>query len=167
MVPTDADGVIFVVSMTGYCQAVPISPAERSYWELSEREVIPNQMLESIRLFKDIAKMNKFRTVPILLLLNKFDLLAQQMRTDPIADYFPEYSGDSYPLTACRFFAAKFRELDSRPKGNLKVVIASAVDPKDLNCTIGELIPEVFEEEPSVIPDEEGELGRMGKDEER
>ena len=161
----NADGVIFVVSMIGYCQAVPMSPAEHPDWELLGEKVLPNQMLQSMRLFEDITKIYKFRTVPILLLLNKLDLLAQKMRTDPIADYFPEYSGDSDPLAACRFFAAEFLHLDSRPEGNLKVVVASAVDPYDLNCTIGELMPELFVEEFVVLPYEEGEEGRLGKDE--
>ena len=162
----NADGVIFVISLTGYCQTVPTSRAEQSHRELSGREVLPDQMLESMRLFKDITKIDEFRTVPILLLLNKLDSLAQRMRTDPIENRFPEYLGSSDPLAACHFFASKFLDLDRRPKGNLRVVIASAVDPHDLNCTIGELMPEVFKEEPAAIPNEEGEEGRMGRDEE-
>ena len=151
----DAGSVIFVVSMTGYCEAVPESllwPGTVAYSRPSDEKVSANQMQESLMLFKSITRLYEFRTVPILLLLNKLDLLGQRMRNNPIADYFPEYSGDSDPLAACRFFAAKFLELDNRPQGDLKVVVASAVDKYDFNCTIDELIPELFEGEMAVIP---------------
>ena len=119
--------------------------------------VSQTQMLDSLDLFERTIQLDELKFSPIVLLLNQIDLLAQLMRDDPIEHYFPEYSGDSDPLAACRFFAAKFLDLDSRPEGNLRVVIASAVDPYDLNCTIGELIPEVFKEEPAIIPAKEEE----------
>ena len=72
-------------------------------------------MQGSLMLFESVTKLDGFSTVPILLLFNKFDLLEQRMWKDPIVDYYPEYSGDSDPLTACRFFAAKYSELDCRP----------------------------------------------------
>ena len=122
-------------------------------------------MLDSLDLFERMIQLDGFKFSPIVVLLNKLDLLAQRMESDPIADYFPEYSGDSHPLAACRFFAAKFLELDSRLAGNLRIVIASAVDPYDLNCTIGELIPELFAEKFVVFPDEEGEECKLGIDE--
>ena len=129
--------------------------------------VSQNQMLDSLDLFERMIQLDGFKCSPIVVLLNKLDLLAQRMESDPIADYFPEYSGDSHPLAACRFFAAKFLELDSRQKGNLRIVIASAVDPYDLNCTIGELMPELFEEEPAPTNQvEEEEEDKVRKDEE-
>ena len=165
-VDKNADSVIFVVSMTGYSQAVPgyVTKNTPSWFR---EPMSQNQMLESLKLFGDITRVPEFRTIPILLLLNKLDLLAQRIWKDPIANYFPGYSGDSDPLAACRFFAAKFLDLDNRPKGNLKVVVASAVDTHDFNCTLDEILPEVFEEGPAADPAEEGEEGNMGKDEEK
>lgn len=64
----------------------------------------------------------EFNTNPIVLLFNKFDLLEQRVKENPIEDYYPEYPEDSDPWAACRFFAAKFSELDRRPHGSLRVL---------------------------------------------
>lgn len=94
-------------------------------------------MLESLTLFKSITKLDCFRDVPIVLLFNKVDLLEQQMRENPIVDHYPEYSGNSDPLAAYHFFAAKFSELDCRPQGNLRILETSAVELDTFGSTIG------------------------------
>lgn len=55
-------------------------------------------------LFESLTKLDGFRTMPTILLLNKVDLLKQRMRKDPIVNHYPEYPEDSDPLTACQVF---------------------------------------------------------------
>lgn len=104
-------------------------------------------------LFESVTKLDGFRTVPIILVLNKFDLLKQRMREDPIVDRFQEYSGDPDPLTACHFFAAKFIEVDCRPYGSLKILVTSAVEPETFKSTVDELWPDLFTHGLPTIPE--------------
>ena len=142
----DVDTIIFVVSLTGYCQTlvenVNAISTNGAYFTLQRRATPPqNRMQESLILFESTSKLDSFKTVPIILMLNKMDLLEQRMKDDPIAEYYPEYSGDSDPITACRFFAGKFSQLDRRLPGYLRILVTSAVKQDDefFNFKIDEL----------------------------
>lgn len=154
----DADTIIFVVSLTGYCQALPENvnavSVDRKCFGPFERltALLQNQMLESLALFESIIKLEGFGTVPIILMLNKFDLLEHRMRNNPIVDYYPEYSGDSNPLHACRFIATKFSQLDHRPHGSLRMMVTSVVEDDDFKSTIDELWPDLFRQGLEIIP---------------
>lgn len=50
-----------------------------------------NRMLETLKVFRDIAMGEVFLKVPIILFLNKRDLFAQKVDKVPIHDFFPEY----------------------------------------------------------------------------
>lgn len=136
----DVHTVIFVVSLTGYCQNLPGTINE-------------NQMPESLMLFESIINLDCFKTVPIVLLFNRFNLLARQMSENPMVDYYPEYSGDSDPLAAYHFFAAKFSELDRRPHGSLRTIVTSAVEHDDFISPIDEIWPDLFQQPLTVIPE--------------
>ena len=104
-------------------------------------------------LFESVTKLDGFKTVPIILLFNKFDLLEQRMGKNPIVDHYPEYSDNSDPMAACRFFAAKYSELDRRPHGSLRILVTSAVEPEIFKSTIDELWPDLFHNGLTVIPE--------------
>lgn len=147
----DVDMTIFVVSLTGYCQTlvenVNATSIDGAHFPLQRRASPPqNRMQESLMLFESISKLERFKSVPIILMLNKMDLLEQRMKDDPIAEYYPEYSGDSDPITACRFFAGKFSQLDRRLPEYLKILVTSAVkqDDDDFSFKIDELWPDLF-----------------------
>ena len=110
-------------------------------------------MQESLTLFQSITELDDFRTVSIVLLFNKFDLLEQQMRENPIVDHYPEYSGDSDPLAAYRFFAVMFSELDCRSQGNLRTLVTSAVELDNSKSTIDKLRPFLFSQVLTWIPE--------------
>ena len=110
-------------------------------------------MLESFLLFESITKVDGFRTTPIVLLMNKFDLLEQRMRENPIVDHYPEYSGDPNPMTACRFLAARYSELDRRPHRSLRIQVTSAVQHDDFKSSIDELWPDLFRNGLADIPE--------------
>lgn len=113
-------------------------------------------MHESLSLFGSVTERDGFRAVPIILLLNKFDLLEQRMGEKPIVNHYPEYSDDSDPLAACRFFAAKFSEVDRRPHGSLRILVTSAVEPDTFRPTIDELLPDLFHNKLTDIPEAPG-----------
>ena len=158
----DVDAIIFVVSLTGYCQTLRgntnvVSTDCIGVGSLQRLTTLPqNRMQESLMLFEAISKLDLFSTVPIILLLNKVDLLEQRMEEQPIVDYYPEYSGHSDPLIACDFFADKFSELDRRQPELLDILLTSAVvqDGDELRPTIDELWPKPFQQGSPIGPEE-------------
>lgn len=155
------DTTIFVVSLTSYCQTlvenVNAISTNSAHFILQRRATPPqNRMQESLMLFESISKLERYRRVPIILMLNKMDLLEQRMKNDPISEYYPEYSGDSDPRTACRFFAGKFSQLDRRLPGCLRIFATSAVkqDDDDFSFKVDELWPDLFKRDLTIIPKE-------------
>ena len=151
----DVDTVMFVVSLTSYCLAlqVPNNAVSSEVACLNSFRRLaafpPNQMQDSLMLFESISKLPQFRDVPIIVLLNKFDLLEQRMKDHPIRDHYPEYSGDSNPSIARRFFADKFSSLERRLPGRLIIITTSAVeqDDDDFKATIDN----AFDGPPSIF----------------
>ena len=155
----DVDMVIFVVSLTGYCQTLPedvntVGPDEQIFDSIRRLTLfLQNQMQESQMLFEYITKLDGFKTIPIILVFNKLDLLKQRMTENPIANYYPEYSGDPDPMKGYRFFAAKFTEFDRRPEGSLRILVTSAVDYDDFKPTVDELWLDLFQDDLTLIPE--------------
>ncbi len=52
-----------------------------------------NQLVDSMKLFDFICNNRWFRDVPIVLLLNNTDLLAERLVGSPLTICFPEYNG--------------------------------------------------------------------------
>ena len=84
-------------------------------------------MKQQIRIFEYITRLKIFKDVPIIILLNKTDVLEQLITTDPISDYFPEYTAGANCYHACRFFANKFAKSDHRAVGDLRIYGTCAV----------------------------------------
>ena len=114
----------------------------------------------SLSKFGTWVKDERFRTVPIILLLNKLDIFASRIKKKPIANYFPDGPTDEDYETGCRYFAQKFAELDERPCGFLTIVATSAVDREAFRKTLGTIesvITQVYKGEYKHI--ERGALG--------
>ncbi|XP_038633853.1 guanine nucleotide-binding protein subunit alpha-14-like [Scyliorhinus canicula] len=72
--------LIFLASLSEYDQVL----------EESENE---NRMRESLSLFYFILKSEYFETSPIILFLNKMDILEEKILKSHLVDYFPEFHG--------------------------------------------------------------------------
>ena len=114
---------------------------------------LQTQMQEYLMLFESICKCSGLRTVPIILLLNNFDLLRRRMKDFPVKDSYPDYSGSSNPSIACRYFAGKFVELVRTQR--LTVYVANKVeqDDEDLQSTVDELCPDLFPKRLTTVPE--------------
>ncbi|CAD7014330.1 G protein alpha q subunit-like [Ceratitis capitata] len=76
----DVTALIFLTSLSEYDQT------------LSEAKGL-NRMEESRNLFRFILSSSYFERTPIILFLNKLDLLEEKIMTSHLADYYPEYKG--------------------------------------------------------------------------
>ncbi|CAF1519787.1 unnamed protein product, partial [Adineta steineri] len=66
-----------------------------------------NQMEESIALFRTIVTNRGYRNFPVILILNKKDLLEEKIMYSHLVDYFPEFEGPKRDGQAAREFILK------------------------------------------------------------
>ena len=68
---------------------VAVSEYDQSLFE----DVTMNRMNEALTLFDSICNSPWFTSTPIILFLNKSDLLQEKLKTNPIENYFSDYTG--------------------------------------------------------------------------
>lgn len=81
------------------------------YNQTLREDATTNRMTESLRLFKEIASSTWFEGTPIILFLNKTDLLQEKIATIPLTVCFPEYIGPQTYSAAAEFIKSKFVRL--------------------------------------------------------
>lgn len=106
-------------------------------------------MDESLLLFEEVARLEELQNVPIIVLLNKWDLFKQRIVDTPISDTFAQYCGSMGAVTACNFFADEFVKRDERPNGALRIFNTNAVDSKTFKDTLEQIRPSLVRERPS------------------
>ncbi|KAK4692855.1 hypothetical protein P7C71_g4429, partial [Lecanoromycetidae sp. Uapishka_2] len=106
-------------------------------------------MDKSLLLFQEFTKLEELRYVPIVILLNKWDLFKQRIVDTPISDTFPHYCGSMGAVTACNFFADEFVKRDERPDGTLRIFNTSAVDSRVFKDTLEQIRPLLVQNRPS------------------
>lgn len=85
-------------------------------------------MQRSLKYFEAVTRLAIFKSVPVVVLLNKLDLFRQKMVEAPIADFFPDYTGGQDCYRAVKFFADEFDRRDSRSNTLRGIYPTSAVD---------------------------------------
>lgn len=100
-----------------------------------------NELEESMAMFESLTKMKRFKKIPIILLLNKADMLEEKMKEKPISDYLPTCPRDADCVTACNFFSDIFARLDKRPHGALHTHVTSAVNRAVFERTMKNIQP--------------------------
>ena len=97
-------------------------------------------MKQQIRIFEYITRLKIFKDIPIIILLNKTDVLEQLITKNPISDYFQEYTAGANCFEACKFFADKFAKSDCRLDGDLRIYRTCAVQESCFQETLEELL---------------------------
>lgn len=87
--------IIFVASLSEYDQ------------ELMEMKG-KNRMEDSLNLFEGITKLQWFKKTPVILFLNKRDILQEKIKHYRLSDYFPAYEGGDDFEKAQRFIRSMY-----------------------------------------------------------
>ena len=99
----NATTVIFCVALSEYDQCL-------------QEDTRQNRLMESFQLFDQIVNSRWFHHSSIVLFLNKTDIFRAKLRTSPLSDYFPEYTGDSKGVSsfesAVQFIRDRFLRLN-------------------------------------------------------
>ncbi|TMS22451.1 Guanine nucleotide-binding protein subunit alpha-13 [Larimichthys crocea] len=83
--------ILFLVSSSEYDQVL-----------MEDRQT--NRLRESLNIFETIVNNRVFANVSIILFLNKTDLLEEKVKSVPLKDYFPEYTGTEHSLPDIQAF---------------------------------------------------------------
>ena len=134
----DVRAVVFVVALSDYDVALADDPSK-------------NRLVEAMGLFHWAATHPSFRRAALVLLLNKYDVFEEKIRTSPLRSQaegrfldFQDVRGTASPQAALEYLVNRFRTLAShriseRPRGaaasaprvdRLRLMVLSAVDKR-------------------------------------
>merc|ERR1712130_101456 len=99
-------------NVTAVLYVVALSEYDQLCYEDNET----NRVLEALDLFEDITNSEWFAETPIILFLNKKDLLAEKIKTIPPQDFFPEYRGDGSYKSVIEFLEKEFGERNQQDR---------------------------------------------------
>jgi len=99
----NSSAVLFVTDVTDYCKV------------LYEDERV-NRMDESLALFENVCTNKWFSKIPIILFLNKSDLLPPSLKKSPLKNYFADFTGGDNVTAAYGRISKEFKEVSQRPK---------------------------------------------------
>ena len=87
-----------------------------------------NRMVEAQALFESVANSRWFAGSSLLVFLNKTDLLEAKLRTDRVADYFPDFDGANESAGVLAYWRDRFSALYRHPWRTLVVHATCACD---------------------------------------
>jgi len=96
-----------------------------------------NRMTESLVLFNDVVNNQLFRTMPIILFLNKRDLLDEKLASGvKFGDQFPDFHGRNELVDVVQFIEEKFVSLDMRQNKFLYPHLTCATNQNDIKAVM-------------------------------
>ena len=100
----DVNVIIFVASLSEYDQVLA-------------EDGRTNRMKESINLFHTVLNYQWFRTTPVIILLNKKDILEEKINSgrNPVQNFFPECPSNDYPIVE-EYFRQLFLAQNPNPE---------------------------------------------------
>ena len=111
--------VVFVASMSDYDQFL-------------DEDTSVNRMHESIKLFEAMCNIKWFKEVPMLLFLNKKDVLEEKISYSPLTQCFKEYKGAENMDEASRYIWEQFAKQKKSERG-LYLHFTCAKDPGNVH----------------------------------
>ena len=111
--------IIFLVAISAYDQV------------LIEDESV-NRMEEALVLFNSICNSKWFVHTSIILFLNKIDIFKEKIKTSPVSNYFPDFTGGSDYEKATAYFSQRFRSLNQSSDKQVYVHLTCATDTNQI-----------------------------------
>lgn len=117
--------------------AVVFVAAVSEYDEVLFEDEWTNRMHEALVLFESICNSRWFSTTPIILFLNKIDVLERKLKTSPVKRYFPEYRGDERNVDeVCKYFQELFHAQNRNRQRPVYVHYTCATDTRTMKFVI-------------------------------
>ena len=94
-------------------------------------------MHEAMMLFDTFVDGKWFKRKPIILFLNKIDLLKEKLAFSRVSEYFPDFNdSDTNVFAAADYFAGRFHGLNRTPDRKVYVHYTTATDTTLLKATM-------------------------------
>ncbi|CAL6070505.1 G-protein_alpha subunit [Hexamita inflata] len=132
----DAASIVYVASMIDYDLTLDEDPSV-------------NRMVDSLQLFEQTINCETFRSTPIILLLNKFDLFKTKVETVPLRNTFKDFKEPQEPH---KYIQDRFLALNKNPRRQIYSFFSTAID--------GEIVNEIFKTSVKILLKEE--MSRLG-----
>lgn len=88
-----------------------------------------NRLVESLQLFEETVNNKWFFNTPVLLFMNKMDLLKEKVENGKFNSHFQDFEGEATVATASAYLANKYKQLmKNTDKRQVKVVELVATD---------------------------------------
>eukprot|EP00019_Armaparvus_languidus_P007573 CAMPEP_0168603842 /NCGR_PEP_ID=MMETSP0420-20121227/14955_1 /TAXON_ID=498008 /ORGANISM="Pessonella sp." /LENGTH=224 /DNA_ID=CAMNT_0008642871 /DNA_START=344 /DNA_END=1018 /DNA_ORIENTATION=- len=94
---------------------------------------------ESMQLFDEMCNSEVFKTVPLVLFLNKTDLFRAKLAQVDLSVCFPDYKGGSDYDKACKFYERKFLALNQQTSKQIHVHYTCATDTENIGQVFNSL----------------------------
>ena len=94
----DAATFVYVVDVAAY------DVDQTAYDLLLYEDGVVHHVQEDLALFVSACKLAQVEGIPMILFLNKVDLLEEKLKVSPIETYFPDYNGDPLDVEAAKHF---------------------------------------------------------------
>lgn len=109
-----------------FCEAIS------SYDQKLDEDNKTNRMLESLRLFNQVCNNKWFSDTSIILFLNKKDIFQEKIKTIPITEAFPEYTGANTYEAASKFIEKKFVSQNENRNKTVYPHVTTATDTSNI-----------------------------------
>eukprot|EP00123_Amoebidium_parasiticum_P009363 comp19422_c2_seq1/m.22516 comp19422_c2_seq1/g.22516 ORF comp19422_c2_seq1/g.22516 comp19422_c2_seq1/m.22516 type:complete len:304 (-) comp19422_c2_seq1:379-1290(-) len=102
---SEVTAILFVVAISSYDQVL-------------REDSTMNRLREALTLFENIWNNRYLKSVSIILLQNKIDLLAEKLKRSNMSVYFPDYTGGSSYTEATRYIQGRFMRIAASQPGH-------------------------------------------------
>ena len=101
-----------------------------------EEDCEVNRMKDSMELFDSISKSRWFSEKPLVLFLNKTDILRAKIQRNPLTICFPNYVGPNTYEAAVAYIETKFTSLRQENPKDLYVHLTCAIDTQNIGWVL-------------------------------
>ena len=93
-----------------------------------------NRITEALNLFEEISNSRWFRETSMILFLNKRDLFAEKINKKPLAQYFPDYTGDGSYDSSCQYMRELFESKNRNVDKQVYTHVTCATDTENVSA---------------------------------
>ncbi|KAI9296650.1 guanine nucleotide binding protein, alpha subunit [Neoconidiobolus thromboides FSU 785] len=98
---------------------------------LIEDETV-NRVHEALSLFDSVCNSKWFQKTSVILFLNKTDIFREKIRSSPISNYFPDYSGGDDFDQGANYFRQRFESLNKHSSKHVYTHLTCATDTNNI-----------------------------------
>lgn len=119
----DVTAIIYVAAISAYDQV------------LTENRSV-NRLVDAFALFEQVVNHESLSKIPVILFLNKIDLLQQRLTVSPVKNYFKDYKGDNTYDDVRKWCSKKFLALNHTKERKMYVHYTFATDTNQIKAVL-------------------------------